>query len=219
MNKIYLILLFLFLFCNKPEQSIQTNKINLDTINSVKKSVVYISSPKLDRPNGTGIIIDKEGTVLTCYHVLSGIDDSIEIILEDLKTTKKATIIKKEEIFDLVLLKTDFKNDLNPPLWASLEEVEISDRVFMFGTPYGLKGSYLEGYIVAIDRTNTSLQFPKIPFIQTQGISFPGNSGGAVFHSSGKIIGINQSTYGFSTGNGIGMAIPTGFVKVFLENN
>ncbi len=218
MIKIYF-LAILFLLCKKPDSSIQTNKINFETINSLKNNVVYISSPKVDRPNGTGIIIDKQGTVLTCYHVLSGIDDSIEIILEDLKTTKKATIIKKEELFDLVLLKTDFKNDLKPPQWASLEEFEISDRVFMFGTPYGLKGSYLEGYIVATDRVDTSLQFPKIPFIQTQGVSFPGNSGGAVFHSSGKIIGINQSTFGFSTGNGIGLTIPTGFVKVFLEKN
>lgn len=217
MNNFKILLLLIALFsCNKLDPE-KLKKDNLEIVQSVKKNVVYISSPKLDRPNGTGLIIDKEGTILTCYHVLSGIDDSIEIILDDLKTKHKATILRKEAIFDLALLKTDFKNNLKTPEWASLDEFEISDPIFIFGTPYGLKGTYQQGYIAAKDRINTSLQFPNIPFIQTQGISFPGNSGGAVFTTSGKIIGINQSTYGFSTGNGIGMTIPSGFIKVFLD--
>jgi S1-C subfamily serine protease len=215
MKKISLILFLSFLFCKK--ENYQSNVLN--EMKKIESHVVYIHSPNLARPNGTGIILDKTGKVLTCYHVISAIEDSVEILLNDQKTRYKAKVLFKEEIFDLLVLQSEYKNNLNELEWTSLDEINISDNVFMFGSPYGLTGSFLQGKISGLDRTKTSLQFPDIPFIQTQGLSFPGNSGGAVFHETGKIIGINQSTFGFSTGTGIGLTIPTGFVKAFLEKH
>jgi serine protease Do len=214
----YLLLLVFnfFLFCSKE---VSNKRISPEIISKVKDHIVYIQSPKIDRPNGTGIILDKKGRVLTCYHVISAIDDSIEILLSDLKTKHNANVLYKEEIFDLLVLETDYKNNLPELEWSTLDENPISSPLFMFGSPYGLSGTYLEGYLSGKNRTKVSLQFSEIPFIQTQGLSFPGNSGGAVFNEQGKIIGINQSTYGYSTGTGIGLVIPTGFVITFLKKN
>ena len=217
MKFFFLFIFNLFFFhCSKE---ISHKKINPEIISKIQPHVVYIQSPKLDRPNGTGIVLDKEGKILTCYHVISGIDDSIEILLSDLKTIHKAKVLFKEEIFDLLVLETTYKNNLPKLEWSNIDENPIASPLFMFGSPYGLTGTYLEGYLTAKNRLKASLQFSEIPFLQTQGLSFPGNSGGAVFNEQGKIIGINQSTYGFSTGTGIGLVIPTGFVITFLKKN
>lgn len=181
---------------------------------------------------GSGVVLDKEGHVLTNHHVVSGAGDdaTITVTLSDGKTYR-ASIAGEDASTDLaVLTLEDPPDDLQPITVGSSSGLEVGDPVMAVGNPLGLSGTVTTGIVSALDRpvtTSSTESEQQDPFgqqqqssqvvtsaIQTSAAVNPGNSGGALVDAAGRLVGINSSiaSLGSSSGQsgsiGIGFAIP-----------
>ncbi len=207
-------LMILFIACNQQQASVK--KIAGEAVDYASARSIYLYHMDDSRPRGSGVIIDNRGHVLSASHIIKGWEKNI-CVSQNGYTFFSARVLKNEERFDLVLLETDIKLIIPSIQWIDREKLSINDTVFSICSPYGLNNSFLKGYISNLDRSNTDIRYPEIPFIQTQNISFPGCSGAGVYLYNGKLIGINRATFGYAAGNGTGLVIPWGFIKVFLK--
>jgi serine protease Do len=158
---------------------------------------------------GSGVIISKEGHIVTNNHVLNGTDD-IEVLLSDGRKTK-ANIIGSDTQFDLAVLKINLPN-IKPLMLGDSDKVRVGQIVFAIGNPFGLNESVSQGIISAKDRR--AISDSDVEFFQTDTAINPGNSGGPLVNIKGQIVGINTAIYSESGGNqGIGFAIPSNAVK------
>jgi S1-C subfamily serine protease len=185
--------------------------------NALERSVIihyHIS----DTAKGTGILLDKEGHILTAYHVIFGWEDRVKVS-QDSKTFIPAKVVKIEPKLDLAILKANLTNNITNIEWIDRSDLKINEPIFLFGAAWGLQNSFLKGYISHLNRTGFDFRMPSIPFIQTIGTSFPGCSGAAVYTFNGKALGLNRATIGNEPGNSIGLVIPSGYIKAFLKAN
>jgi len=167
---------------------------------------------------GSGVIVGKDGTVVTNYHVIKG-SDAIKVILSD-KREFKAHIVKTDEHSDLALLKLDTEGITLPALeLRDSESLEVGDLVLAIGNPFGVGQTVTSGIISALSRSNANVSDYEF-FIQTDAAINPGNSGGALVDMEGKLIGINTAIYSRTGGyQGIGFAIPATMVSAFLKSH
>ncbi len=163
---------------------------------------------------GSGVMV-APGQILTCLHVVRMSRAKIEVKAGDER--KRASILHENAAVDLVLLAVDSSADFPRVKWVDRGDLKAGIPVFLIGAPYGLENSILRGSVSHIGRKGVDSSFSLIPFIQTQGISFPGTSGAAVYRENGDAIGINRATYGLAPGTGIGLTIPGGVIQAFLK--
>lgn len=183
---------------------------------------------------GSGVILDDRGHVVTNNHVVSGAgeDAKITVTLED-GATYAATVTGTDPSTDIAVITiTDPPEDLEPISVGSSEGLATGDPVMAVGNPLGLAGTVTTGIVSALDRPVTTAasneETQRSPFapqqqestpvvtaaIQTSAAVNPGNSGGALVDASGRLVGINSSiasvggTEGQSGSIGIGFAIP-----------
>ena len=159
------------------------------------------------------------GRVLTCQHVIEAIG-SRDVRLELQGRTFAARVVYVEPRVDLAYLvfaETETLPAAETPVWVDRASLRAGMPVYLMGSPYGWNASLLAGIVSHTDRSRTDPAFAKIPFVQTQGLSYPGTSGAAVYLEDGRVAGINRATFGSRAGTGIGLVIPAGFVRVFLE--
>lgn len=176
-----------------------------------ERSVSIFSGGRISA--GSGVLVAR-GRAVTCLHVVRiGL---LNLSVHFAGKEYPALLVRQSEKFDLALLSFDAPFDPPEISWAAREDLKPGEEVFLTGSPYGLDDSLLAGSISNIDRKGSDRAFPEIPFIQTQGMSFPGTSGAGVYLSDGRLIGINRSTFGLAPGTGIGLVIPSGFVRQFL---
>lgn len=213
---IYGILIFVFFNCSQTNSSIP----NLENRPSgIKKSLqrnVSIFQQTGNRPIGSGFLINSKGFLISCLHVVQPFKNKLRISING-QDFYQAIIIKESQKLDLVILKSNLKIEVSQPKWIKADEIHVGEKVYTFAAPWGLYNSYLEGYVAHQNRVAFDIQLPKIKFIQTMGLSFPGSSGAPVYNIQGHIIGINRSTYGYVAGNGIGFTIPSSQIQEFLK--
>jgi putative serine protease PepD len=177
--------------------------------------------PRVQRGLGSGVIVSKDGYILTNNHVVeSAQGDTVRVIFADGKSAT-AKIVGTDPKTDLAVVKADDVSGLTPAKFGGSDSVQIGDTVLAVGNPLGLQGSVTSGIISAKDRTiqagsqqagSNSLS----GLLQTDAPINPGNSGGALVNTSGEVIGINTAiaTNGGSEGNiGVGFAIPSAKAK------
>ena len=158
---------------------------------------------------GSGVIVSKEGHIVTNNHVLNGTND-VTVQLNDGREAK-ARIVGTDAQIDLAVLKIDLPNLVPLPLGDS-DKVRVGEIVMAIGNPFGLEGSVSQGIISAKDRR--AMNDSQVEFFQTDTAINPGNSGGPLVDIRGEVIGINSAIYSESGGNqGIGFAIPSNVVK------
>lgn len=164
---------------------------------------------------GSGLVLDKEGYVLTNAHVVEGASEVV-VTLKD-KREYKAKIIGKDPKLDLAILQVRDANrkvpdDLVPVPLGDSEKVRIAEPVFAVGNPMGLQHTVTMGIISAKNRTIGVGPFDN--FLQTDASINPGNSGGPLFNMKGEVIGINTVIFS-RTGQsgGLGFAIPSNEAK------
>ncbi|MBV8351144.1 MAG: Do family serine endopeptidase [Verrucomicrobia bacterium] len=158
---------------------------------------------------GSGVIVSKEGHIVTNNHVLNGTDD-VTVQLSDGRESK-AKIVGTDGQIDIAVLKIDLPN-LIPLAIGDSDKVRVGQIVMAIGNPFGLDESVSQGIISAKDRqvVNDS----QVEFFQTDTAINPGNSGGPLVNIRGEVIGINTIIYSESGGNqGIGFAIPSNMVR------
>lgn len=156
------------------------------------------------RSLGSGFILDKDGYVVTNYHVVR---DASEIIvrLQD-RRDLKAKIIGSDERSDIALLKIDAK-DLPVVKVGKSRDIKVGEWVMAIGSPFGFDHSVSVGVVSALGRNLPSENY--VPFIQTDVAINPGNSGGPLFNLDGEVVGINAQIYSRTGGfMGLSFAIP-----------
>lgn len=202
---------------------------------AVEKSVVSVQvSAAGGGGEGSGVILDKQGHVLTNNHVVAGAQEVL-VVLSDGRGYK-AEIVGTDPSTDIAVIKlTDPPSDLTPASLADSSAVKVGDPVMAIGNPLGLSDTVTTGIVSAVDRpVTTSTSEQQDPFagggssageqvvtnaIQTDAAVNPGNSGGALVDAKGRVIGITSSiaSLGSSGGQsgsiGLGFAIPINEVK------
>lgn len=165
---------------------------------------------------GSGFIIDKEGHVLTNYHVIAEARQ-VEVVLHNRKSYK-ATIVGTDRSHDLAVLLIKAP-DLQPMTLGDSTHLQVGQKVYAIGNPFGLAGTLTRGIVSSIRSVQEPDGTAIDEAIQTDAAINPGNSGGPLLNWHGEVIGINTliaSNVGQSAG--IGFAIPINTAKAVLND-
>ena len=169
-----------------------------------------IPQERIQKSLGSGVIVSKDGYIVTNNHVIDGADEIIVNLAGD-KKEYEAKLIGKDEKSDLAVIKIEAQN-LNAVTFYDSDEVKVGDIVFALGNPFGVGETITQGIVSATGRSGVGIVEYE-DFIQTDASINPGNSGGALINSAGHLIGINSAIISKSGGNvGIGFAIPSNMV-------
>jgi S1-C subfamily serine protease len=135
------------------------------------------------------------------------------------KRRYKATVVGTDKTHDLALLQIDAP-DLQPVTLADSSQLNVGQKVYAIGNPFGLSGTMTRGIISAIRPIRSANGSPIEDAIQTDAAINPGNSGGPLLNSSGEVIGINTmiASNGADQSSGIGFAIPINTAKAVLAD-
>lgn len=162
---------------------------------------------------GTGIVFDKSGHIVTNYHVIENAAE-IEIFFSKSKKSVKAKMIGLDRKTDLAVLKIDQRHRLTPLEFGNSSALKIGDVVLAIGNPFGFSHTVTSGIISAKGRVIGSGPFDN--FLQTDASIHPGNSGGPLLDTRGRVIGINTAVS--SEGQGIGFAIPANTASSIIRD-
>ncbi len=215
------------------------------TASAVSPSVVAISiATGSQSGQGSGVIIDNKGHIITNNHVVSGGTGSVsrstrlQVVLAD-KRTYDATVVGTDPASDLAVIKIEnAPKDLAPIAFGDDSKLRVGDQVMAVGNPLGLAGTVTTGIVSSLNRPVVATaeqredpwgQWGRTPpqqeaavtnAIQISAAINPGNSGGALVNANGQLIGINSSiaTMGSNSGSiGIGFAIPVGLARTVAD--
>ena len=202
---------------------------NIGVYKKVLPSVVNITSTTLvfnffygtvpQQGQGSGFILDHGGHILTNYHVVEGASNrGIEVQLSN-KRRYQARLVGSDKVHDLALLQIDAPN-LQPITLADSSGLNVGQKVYAIGNPFGLSGTMTTGIISAIRPIRSEGGAPIEDAIQTDAAINPGNSGGPLLNSRGEVIGINTmiASNGADQSSGIGFAIPIDTAKAVLAD-
>ena len=165
---------------------------------------------------GSGFIIDKEGHILTNYHVIADARQ-VEVTLHNRKKYR-ATVIGTDRSHDLAVIQIKGP-DLVPMVLGESKNLQVGQKVYAIGNPFGLSGTMTRGIISSIRPVQEPDGMVIDEAIQTDAAINPGNSGGPLLNWHGEVIGINTmiaSNVGQSAG--IGFAIPINTAKAVLND-
>ena len=170
---------------------------------------------------GSGILIDKEGHILTNNHVIEGAS-KVEVKLGSSDTEHEAEVVGADPATDVALLKVNAPASEEHPLsLGNSSRVSVGDPVVAIGNPFGLDRTVTSGIVSALQRQIEAPNgFSISHVIQTDAAINPGNSGGPLINSEGQVIGINSQiqTGGSGDGNvGIGFAVPINTAREVVE--
>jgi serine protease DegQ len=159
---------------------------------------------------GSGVIVTKDGYILTNNHVINEADEIIVKMIDGRQA--KAKVVGSDPETDLAILKID-ESGLPPIAIGNSEALKVGDVVFAIGNPFGVGQTVTQGIVSATHRTDLGISTFE-NFIQTDAAINPGNSGGALIDANGNLIGINNAIYTRTGGyQGIGFAIPISTAK------
>lgn len=157
---------------------------------------------------GSGVIIDPAGYIMTNYHVIKGVDPGgISVKLSDNRVVRAAQVVGYDVATDLAVLKIN-ATDLIAAPWGDSDSLKVGDWVLAVGNPYGLDRSVTAGIISAKGRRGVVDGSLYQDFLQTDAAVNPGNSGGPLVDLQGRVVGINTAILGQSF-QGISFAIPS----------
>lgn len=237
-----LAVLWTFVACVQPSQAIPSTTetpraepmvaltseevTNIELFERLSPSVVHVTNLALRRnrfsmdvtsiPQGTGsgFVWDKQGTIITNYHVIQSAQD-VTVTLAD-GSVWKAKPVGFEPDKDIAVLRIDAPPEqLSPIPVGRSGELKVGQKVLAIGNPFGLDRTLTTGVISGLDREIKSVsQRPIQGVIQTDAAINPGNSGGPLLDSQGRLIGINTAIYSPSGAYaGIGFAVPVDVVS------
>lgn len=201
--------------------------LNLMQLNDASKLLAHYVGPSVVHlrthrnhglGQGSGVIVDKAGYIVTNYHVVEGVD-SLEVQLSDGRRGT-ASVVGSDPLVDVAVLKTEL-TDLHAAEWGDSDKLDVGEWVWALGSPFGFQKSITFGILSAKERrgivTDSSTAHSVYQeFLQTDAAVNPGNSGGPLVNFEGKVIGINTAIYG-PTYQGISFSIPSSIAKASYE--
>jgi S1-C subfamily serine protease len=201
-------------------------KSNIAIFEASKGSVVYISTTErvvdywsrnvmtVPRGTGSGFVWDDEGHVVTNLHVISGAA-AANIRLADGRDYP-ASLVGVSRAHDIAVLRIVVPTKPPAPIpVGSSHDLQVGQKVFAIGNPFGLDWTLTTGIVSALDRSLSGEDGVVIQhLVQTDAAINPGNSGGPLLDSSGRLIGMNTAIYSPSGGSaGVGFAVPVDTVN------
>jgi S1-C subfamily serine protease len=165
---------------------------------------------------GSGFVIDKEGHILTNYHVIENARQ-VEVTLHNRKKYK-ATVVGTDQAHDLAVIQIKAP-DLVPAVLGDSRNLQVGQKVYAIGNPFGLAGTMTRGIVSSIRPVREPNGATIGDAIQTDAAINPGNSGGPLMNWHGEVIGINTMILSSVNQNaGIGFAIPINTAKAVLND-
>jgi len=189
-------------------------------------SVVYITTVqhvrglfsrnvvRVPQGTGSGFIWDRDGHVVTNFHVIQGAQEAVVTLADQRMYT--ASLVGASPEHDLAVLRIDVPLDEPPPLpIGSSADLKVGQSVYAIGNPFGLDHTLTTGVVSALNRSIDDEQGGTIEnLIQTDASINPGNSGGPLIDSAGRLIGINTMIFSPSGAYaGVGFAVPVDMVN------
>src|SRR6266446_2901308 len=166
---------------------------------------------------GSGFVIDKEGHILTNYHVIADARQ-VEVTMHNRKKYK-ATVVGTDPAHDLAVILIKGAPDLVPAVLGDSRNLQVGQKVYAIGNPFGLAGTMTRGIVSSIRPVREPNGATIEEAIQTDAAINPGNSGGPLMNWHGEVIGINTMILSSVNQNaGIGFAIPINTAKAVLND-
>jgi S1-C subfamily serine protease len=194
---------------------------NIDVFRRIAPSVVHITTlaaqrdffslnvQQVPRGTGTGFVWDAQGHIVTNFHVIQG-GSGARVTLAD-QSSYDAKLVGAFPDRDLAVLRIDAPADKLPPIpIGSSQALQVGQKVYAIGNPFGLDQTLTTGIVSALGREIDSFNNRTIRgVVQTDAAINPGNSGGPLLDSAGRLIGVNTQIASPSGASaGIGFAIP-----------
>ena len=165
---------------------------------------------------GSGFVIDKEGHILTNYHVIEDAQQ-LEVTMHNRKKYR-ATVVGTDTVHDLAVIQIKAP-DLVPAVLGDSRNLQVGQKVYAIGNPFGLAGTMTRGIVSSIRPVKEPNGATIEDAIQTDAAINPGNSGGPMMNGHGEVIGINTMILSNVGQNaGIGFAIPINTAKAVLND-
>lgn len=203
------------IYTQKTTHELQRSKTNDPLLNFFFNQQNRRYKQKRELSLGSGVIVHKQGFILTNYHVIQDADEILVLLYDGRETL--ARVIGKDTETDLAVLQIDLP-DLQPIKTGDLEKLRVGDPVLAIGNPYGFGQTVTAGIVSAMGRYGLNLNTYE-NFIQTDAAINNGSSGGALINGRGQLIGINTAMYSRSGGSqGIGLAIPIDIASKVLTD-
>jgi putative serine protease PepD len=176
-----------------------------DVAKAVGPSVVLIAT---DEGEGSGIIYDKAGLIITNAHVV-GTSRTVTVQLADGTIYQDATVVGTDTVRDVAVVRFSPKTPVVAASFGKIDDVRVGQTAVAIGSPFGLEQTVTAGIVSAVGRVISDRN--PVEMIQTDAPINPGNSGGALADKQGRVIGMNTSirTTGTNSGSvGVGFAVP-----------
>ena len=191
------------------EREVETDEFEADLLDPLLRDLLgdLGTFPKKERGQGSGVIIDGSGLVLTNAHVVERVDNVLVTLQNGNQVDGE--VVGTDQITDLALVKVKESPGLVSAKLGNSEDIQVGDWAIALGTPYGLESTVTLGIVSSLHRDINSLGFSdkRLDLIQTDAAINPGNSGGPLINSNGEVIGINTLVRS-GPGAGLGFAIP-----------
>ena len=206
-------------FDAEEQNNIGVYRKNIDSVVNITSRAVtfdFFYGLVPQEGQGSGFIIDKEGHVLTNYHVIADARQ-VKVTLHNRKEYK-ATVVGTDRAHDLAVIQIKGPG-LTPMVLGDSRNLQVGQKVYAIGNPFGLSGTMTRGIISSIRPVQEPDGLQIDEAIQTDAAINPGNSGGPLLNWHGEVIGINTliaSSVGQSAG--IGFAIPVNTAKAVLND-
>ena len=204
---------------NEEQNNITVYRKNIDSVVNITSRAVafdFFYGLVPQEGQGSGFIIDKEGHILTNYHVIADARQ-VEVTLHNRKKYR-ATVVGNDRSHDLAVIQIKAP-DLTPMVLGDSRNLQIGQKVYAIGNPFGLSGTLTNGIVSSIRSVQEPDGMTIDEAIQTDAAINPGNSGGPLLNWHGEVIGINTliaANVGQSAG--IGFAIPINTAKAVLND-
>jgi len=207
-------------FDSEEQTNIEVYKRGIPSVVNITSTAVafdFFYGPVPQEGQGSGFIIDKEGHILTNYHVIANARE-VEVTLHN-KKKYKATVIGRDRSHDLAVIQIKAPGVV-PATLGDSKQLVVGQKVFAIGNPFGLSGTMTRGIISSLRPIRTPEGAEIEEAIQTDAAINPGNSGGPLLNSRGEVIGINSmiATGGSNQSAGIGFAIPINAAKAVIND-
>ncbi len=189
-------------------QARSEEQTSIDVYRKVSPAVVTLGT---DRGSGSGSIVSSEGLVLTNNHVVRGVRGGRVSVSTSSGKRYSGQVIATDPTNDLALVRLNTSDRFPAVPLSSAENIQVGQRVFAIGSPFGLSGTLTTGILSRIGRNGD---------LQTDAALNPGNSGGPLLNSRGELIGVNKAILSTGGGNsGIGFATSAVVARDFIQQN
>jgi S1-C subfamily serine protease len=205
---------------SEEQNNVSVYRKNIPSVVNVTSRIMtfdFFYGPVPQDGQGSGFVIDKDGHILTNYHVIENARQ-VEVTLHNRKKYK-ATVVGTDQAHDLAVIQIKGATDLVPAVLGDSAHLQVGQKVYAIGNPFGLAGTMTRGIVSSIRPVREPNGATIGDAIQTDAAINPGNSGGPLMNWHGEVIGINTMILSQVGQNaGIGFAIPINTAKAVLND-